>query len=434
MRARDGAVSFDWLSATGLTSDEVSSANSTAQFLLSGFEDGRPRIFEFKAPRTLKEIVDFEYDDATGSATFQGLYTGFGTPPQFLAMGDDGWKRPATVEAKSHARLKTSDNGAEYVMITHGDFRAAADRLAAWRAVDDRFGPPLMTHVADVEDIYDEFSGGLLDPMAIRSFVNFAVDNWDPAPVFILLMGDGTYDYKNNFGNTHTNWIPPYQDGASMYDEWYVRIEGGDDLPDLAIGRLPVGSTSEADAVVDKLISYDRDPEIGPWQARVLLVADDRVNPSSKEDEPFFVRDAERLAVESVPLDLDISKLYFGEFQLKGRSKPAAREAFVKRFNEGALILTYVGHGNPETIAHEQVFVLSRDIESIDNGRRLPLVYTSQSDRGVRRTIGAVDARGLHQRSGWRCHRFHFRHSSGHPQKQYEPGQGVSRDHVQEWG
>ena len=152
---------------------------------------------------------------------------------------------------------------------------------------------------------------------------------------------------------------------------------GGDDLPDLAIGRLPVGSTSEADAVVDKLISYDRDPEIGPWQARVLLVADDRVNPSSKEDEPFFVRDAERLAVESVPLDLDISKLYFGEFQLEGRSKPAAREAFVKRFNEGALILTYVGHGNPETIAHEQVFVLSRDIESIDNGRRLPLVYTT---------------------------------------------------------
>jgi hypothetical protein len=383
LRARDGALSFDWLGATGLTTDEVSSANSTAQFLLSGFEEARPRIFEFRAPRTLKEIVDFEYDDATGSATFQGQYTGFGTPPQFLAMGDDGWKRPATIEAKRHARLKTSDHGAEYVIITHEDFRAAADKLAAWRAVDDRFGPPLTTHVADVEDVYDEFSGGLVDPMAIRSFVNFAVDNWDPAPVFILLMGDGSYDYRNNFVNSHPNWIPPYQDGSSMYDEWYVRIEGGDDLPDLAIGRLPVGSASEADAVVDKLIAYDRDPEIGPWQTRVLLVADDRVNPSTKEDEAFFVRDAERMAAASLPPDLDVLKLYFGEFQLEGRTKPTARDAFVKKFNEGALILTYIGHGNPETIAHEQVFVLSRDIERIDNGRRLPLMYTAASQVGV---------------------------------------------------
>jgi len=382
MRARDGALSFDWLSATGLTTDEAGET-PVAEFELTGFDDGRPRIFEYKIPRTLNEIVDFEHDAMTGSIAFESTYTGSGSPPLFLAVDDDGWKRPAAIEWKPLAGLKTRNNGAEYVIVTHEEFRQAAERLAAWRAADDRFGPPLTTHVADVEDIYDEFSGGLLDPMAIRSFVNYAVDNWDPAPFFILLMGDGTYDYRNNFGTSHTNWIPPFQDGQSMYDEWYVRIDGGDVLPDLAIGRLPVGEAHEADAVVDKLISYDRDPEIGPWQTRVLLVSDDRVNPSSREDEFFFVRDAERIAKEFVPEDLDVAKLYFGQFPLEGRTKPLAREAFLKEFNRGALITTYIGHGNPETIAHEQVFVLSRDIASVDNGRRLPLVYTAASQVGV---------------------------------------------------
>jgi hypothetical protein len=379
----DGGVSFDWLSAAGLKNADVSSANSTTQFHLSGFNNGRPRIFECRAPRTLKEVVDFEYEATTGSATFQGLHTGFGVPPLYVAIDDAGWKRPAAIERKSPARLKTSDNGADYVIITHRNFCAAAERLAAWRAEDDRFGTPLVTRVADVEDIYDEFSGGLLDPMAIRSFVNYAVDNWDPAPVFILLMGDGSYDYKNNLGLSDANWIPAFQDGASMYDEWYVRIEGGDELPDLAIGRLPVGSTKEAEAVVDKLISYDRNPEIGLWQARALLVADDIVNPATHQDESFFVRDAEQMASDFLPQDLAVSKLYFGRFPLQGRTKPSAREAFVRRFNEGALILTYIGHGNPETLTHEQIFVLTRDIDGIDNGGRLPLVYTAASQVGV---------------------------------------------------
>lgn len=382
MRAHEGALSFDGLSATGLNTDEAGQT-PIAQFELAGFDNGLPRIFEYRTPRTLNEIVDFEHDAVTGSTTFQSAYTGSGSPPLFLAVDDDGWKRPAAIEWKPFAGLRTRDNGAEYVIITHEEFRTAAERLAAWRAADDRFGTPLTTHVADVEDIYDEFSGGLVDPMAIRSFVNYAVDNWAPAPVFILLMGDGSYDYRNNYGTSHTNWIPPFQDGQSMYDEWYVRIDGGDVLPDLAIGRLPVGSASEADAVVAKLISYDRNPEIGPWQARVLLVADDRVNPSSRKNEWFFVRDAELIAREFVPEDLDVAKLYFGQFPLEGRTKPLARKAFIKEFNEGSLFLTYIGHGNPETIAHEQVFVLSRDLASVDNGRRLPLVYTAASQIGA---------------------------------------------------
>ncbi len=383
LHARGGELVFDWLGAADTNRSALQLGGNTAEFHLTGFDEGRPRIFDVKSVGELNEIVDFEYDSTSGSVTFQGFYSGVGKPPYYLVTNEARWQRPLSFERKTRAGLKTLDNGAEYVIITHSDFLGAAERLASWRAVDDRFGPPLSTKVVDVEDIYDEFSGGLLDPMAIRSFVTYAVGNWDPAPVFIVLMGDGTYDYKNNLGISHTNWIPPFQDGSSMYDEWYVRTDGIDKLPDLAIGRLPVRSASNAETLVDKLIAYDRDPEIGLWQARVLLVADDKTNPATNNDESFFVSDAEHIAKFLVPQEFDLRKLYVGSYPLEGRTKPAARDDFVKQFNEGALILTYIGHGNPATLAHEQMFVLTRDIDGINNGRRLPLVYTAASQVGV---------------------------------------------------
>lgn len=384
LHARGGELAFDWLGAANTNPVAVSlQGGNTAEFHLTGFDGVRPRIFNVKSADELSEIDDFEYDSITGAVTFQGFYGGVDKPPFYLVTDETRWQRPMSFERKTPARLKTPDNGAEYVIITHSDFRDAAERLASWRAVDDRFGPPLTTKVVDVEDIYDDFSGGLLDPMAIRSFVTHAEANWDPAPVFILLMGDGTYDYKNNLGISHANWIPPFQDGSSMYDEWYVRTDGNDRLPDLAIGRLPVSSASKANSLVDKLIAYDRDPEIGLWQARALLVADDRSNPATNNDESFFVYDAEFLAEFLMPEDLDLKKLYVGQYPLEGRTKPAARDDFVQQFNEGALILTYIGHGNPATLAHEQMFVLTRDIDGINNEGRLPFVYTAASQVGV---------------------------------------------------
>ena len=380
LSAEGGELAFAWPpSAISGEGDGV-----TAEFVLTGFaEEGKPRIFEISAIDEASEIVGFDYDEITGTAVFQDRFDGRGVPPRYIASVPSRWKRPAKMELDTPSRLRTPDNGAEYVVLTHADFRAAADRLAAWRAADDRFGP-MRTISVDVQHVYDEFSGGLLDPMAIRSFVNYAVDNWDPAPYFVCLIGDGTYDYKNNTGTSYPNWMPAYQEGISMFDEWYVRVEGEDRIPDLAIGRLAVQTAAEAEGVVDKLIAYDADPEVGPWQSRVLLVADDLRHPSNLElKESYFIRDAESLARYHLPSDLDLVKLYLAQFQLEGSTKPQAREEFLRRFNEGALIVTYIGHGSFNVLAHESMFLLSRDADKIDNGRRLPFMYTAASQVGV---------------------------------------------------
>lgn len=352
----------------------------TTEFRLSGFEGEKPRLFELS--EKLVEIVDFVYDAQEGTVLFQDI--GGARPRQYAAVVAERWKRPLRVELDVPGRLLQENQGAEYVIVTHRDFLDAAERLAAWRASDDRFGQPLRTKVVDVQDIYDEFSGGMLDPMALRNFFSYAADHWEPAPFFALLMGDGTYDYKNNSGTSSGNWIPAFQDGDSTYDEWYVRVAGDDILPDMAIGRLPVQTAAEADGVVAKLISYDREPHVGTWQSRMLVVADDLDNPEHPLNvEAMFLIDSEYLARNLLPKELDLRKLYLAQFPLEGRTKPRARAEFIRRFNEGSLILTYLGHGNPDVLAHEQMFVVSRDLGEIDNGSRLPFFYTAASQVGV---------------------------------------------------
>ena len=380
LKAQGGEVLFGWPGPEDGGGIDTGTG-SLLEFRVEGFAaaDGVPRVFEVS--RGLRELVGLEFDPAAGIVSFQDRSAG-GHPRRYIALQPGRWKRPAAVVRDVQARR--DPEGADYVIVTHAEFASAARRLADWRAEDDRFGPPLRTMVVDVQDLYDEFSGGLLDPAAIRIFVAQAVRNWPVPPVYVTLMGDGTYDYKNNSGLSHTNWIPAFQDGQSTYDEWYARVAGRDRVVDLAVSRIPVQTAAEADGVVDKILRYDREPEPGPWQARVLLVADDVSNPEfPQRTESFFVHDAERVARGSMPSDLDMTKFYTGAYPLEGRTKPQAREEFLRLFNEGALILTYIGHGHPEVLAHEHIFLLNRDVGRIDNGRRLPFVYTAASAVGV---------------------------------------------------
>ena len=350
------------------------------EFQLSGFADAVPRIFEVSLG--LAEIRDFAYDAEAGTVIFQDR-SSF-VPRHYAVGGPTTWKRPSRIELNTQGGLLAEGMGADWIAIYHGDFRDAAERLAQWRGADDRFGTPLRTMAIDVEDIYKEFSGGLLDPAAIRNFLAYTAENWDPMPMFVTFVGDGSYDYKNNSGTSPGNWIPAFQDGDSTYDEWYTRVVGKDNLPDMAIGRLTVQTTAEANALVDKIIAYDRNTEIGPWQSRVLVISDDLVNPDQQGVvEAYFIIDSEFIARRLMPQKLDLSKLYIAQFPLEGRTKPRARDEFIRLFNEGALIVTYLGHGNPTVLAHESMFLVSRDLNALDNGGRLPFFYTAASQVGV---------------------------------------------------
>ena len=196
-----------------------------------------------------------------------------------------GFKQPVNILKDENSALRSDDRTADFIIITHDDFYDEALNLKEWRESNNN----IKTEVVKISDIYDEFSCGLIDPAAIRDFLRFAYLNWwDDAgnpPGYVLLIGDGSYDFKNILNNENNNYIPPFEidNDNELYsrctDDWYVYIEGDDKLMDMAVGRLPAASKSEVSSIINKIIDYEANPEFGFWKNTMILIADDELTP-----------------------------------------------------------------------------------------------------------------------------------------------------------
>ncbi|MFM9709540.1 C25 family cysteine peptidase, partial [Streptomyces galilaeus] len=92
-------------------------------------------------------------------------------------------------------------------------------------------------------------------PQAIKDFLAYAYHSWSsPSVRYVLLLGDASYDPKNYLGTGTKDWLPGYPVVTSyiqtVSDPAYASVNGNDILPDLAIGRLPAASVTEAQILV----------------------------------------------------------------------------------------------------------------------------------------------------------------------------------------
>ncbi|MEC7659029.1 MAG: C25 family cysteine peptidase, partial [Bacteroidota bacterium] len=90
-------------------------------------------------------------------------------------------------------------NEAEYIIVTHDDYAEEANKLAAHH----RTHSGLKSVVLTLSEIYDDFSAGNIDIVAIRNAVRYAYLNnsEDNKPKYLCLFGDTSYDYKDRVPN-----------------------------------------------------------------------------------------------------------------------------------------------------------------------------------------------------------------------------------------
>lgn len=279
------------------------------------------------------------------------------------------------------------ENRADIVLVTYDGFMNQAERLKDLRQT--KYG--LSTRIVKISDIYNQFSWGLTDPVAIRDFLKFAYENWPaPAPTFVTLLGDGHYDYRRNLAPPNHNFVPPFENATVMSDENFVYFgaigyldSDTNSVPDMMIGRIPAKSEDDAREMIDKFYNYDGNPDLAPWKDRVVIVADDNLHPPLSITETYHTTQAENLANNHVPDRFEVSKIYLIEYPLRtGGEKPEAREALIGAFNQGSLIIDWIGHGSPGLWADEHIFRRTQDIPRLTNARRLPLIYTASCSIG----------------------------------------------------
>jgi len=282
---------------------------------------------------------------------------------EYVALTSAQLRIPKAIVADVPSDLLTTENGADYIFITHSDFITVVQPLK-----DYYTGRALRTQIVDVEEVYDTFSYGIFDPEAIRSFLEHAYTSWtQPAPTYVLLVGDGHYDFKGYTGREETMYIPPYLAdvdpwlGETAADNRYVAVSSNDILPDMHLGRFPVKTITETTVMVDKVLGYMQNPPTTEWNRDILFVAD---NPDAAGN---FYTYSDAVADYFVPALYSAQKVYY----LQTHSPASeARAAILSAINEGRLMVNFVGHGARTYWAGEQLLRVA-DIASMNNAGKL---------------------------------------------------------------
>lgn len=296
---------------------------------LSGFTSGDISVYEISDPVNPGKI-SIGQPKNIGTAGDPNFEVSFPSPyaedRPFVAVASD--QMVPVIEQYTPSDIK-SKNG-NYIIITHPDFTEAVKELAGYRS---QKGYTVVT--ISINDIYDQFSGGVESPHAIREYLKYAYNNWAIKPQYVLLVGDATVDYKDlsGYGKTYglKNYMPAYLYnypglGEVPSDNWFVDVNE-DVLPEMNIGRIPARSTVEVSDVISKIISQEGSVK----SATVALIADD--------DNPDFGGLSDSIGDIAASYGYVPAKVY--ESTLQENFKPAISSAI----NSNPLIVNYTGHG-----------------------------------------------------------------------------------------
>jgi hypothetical protein len=276
------------------------------------------------------------------------------------------------------------------LIITPADLLNASDDLAAFHSQSDH----LTVKVATLDQIYNEFGSGKRDISAIRDFIRMVYDKAPDSahiPRYVLLMGDGSFDPKDRVPNNN-NQFPTYESPNSQNitqsfttDDFFGCLdpgEGGDmDNPylmDIAVGRLPAASATEAQGMVDKIRLYKSASTLASWRNIVTFVSDE----PWQQGGDLFEGDADGIAnlvMNNDPV-YNVSKIYCDAYQLVptpgGGRYPDVNTAILNQINTGTLLISYTGHGGVSNWANARIFNLA-DIQNLQNHEKLPTFVTA---------------------------------------------------------
>ncbi|WP_066226147.1 type IX secretion system sortase PorU [Formosa haliotis] len=304
-----------------------------------------------------------------------------------------------------------NDNGefqdVDYLIVTPTNFYSQAVRLAEINK--QQYG--LNVKVATLGAIYNEFSSGNQEIVAIRNFVKYIYDNASSPEKrikYLCMFGDGSYDYKNRLTN-NTNIVPAWHayssfnltnafvsdDFYGMMDENEGAMETSDKL-DIALGRIIADSPSQAKEMVDKIARYYNEGSYGSWRNSVVMVSDDVDEAWEVSLEQTTDKIADEVS-DKKPF-MNVTKIhsdaYKQESSAGGNRYPKVNEAMVNAMQTGALVVNYFGHGGEDGLAHERIF-MKPDALSLTNNYRMNCFVTvtcefTRFDNPLRETAGEV--------------------------------------------
>ena len=339
------------------------------EYQIDGWETPQVIIYDISNPLAPQRLTDpatmagqtwtlrFRVDDTIGD--------------HFWLQEESALVEPASIVLRPPlTELHQPTTGADVIIVTGPELAAPAERLAAWHQQRG-----YSSRIVYFQDLVDEFNAGIYHPRAITNFMNWTQTHWpDPKPHYLVLFGDGNWNFKGYNPQRYPiepiivppylAWEDPWQ-GEVPDDNRYADLDG-DGNPELALGRIPVDNLEDANAVVDKLITYHENERLEFWQRRAVFIADD--DPRAGD----FAGESDKIIANYLPADLIPERIYLRRTH---EDTDAVRQAIADAINRGVFMLQYAGHGSPDTWMKGVGWSVD-DVEYLNNAGKYPFIST----------------------------------------------------------
>lgn len=238
--------------------------------------------------------------------------------------------------------LKNTSNRADLIVFGDETLIVALKDL-----IDRRIAQGLEVMTVTPDQVYGEFSHGVQKSKALKDFINTALNNWEKAPKFLLILGDSTFDPQDynvsalaasersvlERGTLPAPLIPGrFIDFSS--DNYFVSSETSQ-MPRLSVGRLPTNDPDKIKIYVDKIQAYE-DGEAAPRYnfKKITFFADQ----DTGNYESFNQLSQSMMAVSNGFINTLYDRSELG-------SKALTKTKIRNEFSFGPLMISLMGHG-----------------------------------------------------------------------------------------
>lgn len=291
---------------------------------LSGFTSPNIRVFDLTFPDSPRLLTNLSITDNSGNYSVK-LPSHRGRV--MFAAEDSAILSASSIVANNPSTLATAAHNGELLIVAYKDWMTQANDWANYRR-----GQGLTVEVVDIDDVLDEFSYGSVDTSGMTQFFQYAKNNWQTAPNYILLIGDASYDYRNYENRPFQNFVPTkradthYEETGS--DEALCDFND-DGLAEIAVGRIPARSAANVTQLLNKTMTFEASLA-NAFSRGALLTSD---TPVGYDFEALNQRLAEQLPA-------NMPKTFIN------RAQTDSRTLLLASLNQGPYLLNYSGHGS----------------------------------------------------------------------------------------
>lgn len=344
----------------------TSSVAIPTQFEITGFTSNNLLVFKETGTRIRDFVVSRDPGDKSYRIIFQDK-------PEdarvvYHAIAIDSLNSPDTMYSIGPLKPLAQESGRPYIIIGNDSMKKTIQPLteyhnAVW---------------VDIEDVYRQYSHGIMSPYAVKEFLSEAYYCWNIKPEFVLLAGE----------EIPSMYIQTVKWGAASSDYWYTLIDGNDLNPEFAIGRFPAADTDELEQMVSKTLDHHTKP-VNTWKNNVLMIAG--------YEEIFKIQS------ESMINKIINNGIFPGRINIDLYSENTrffgTTDSVIAHFDRGIAYGNFLGHGGGAAWGDRSLFT-QEDVDLLSNSGKTPFITSMTCFTGDVQRENALGRRLMRYENG----------------------------------